>query len=76
MTVVLNGYASTPGTAEANYTLSFERATAVARWLEAAGVPESALVIVGHGASDTVGSGTSGANRRVLVVIEEPTAGA
>ena len=76
VTVVLNGYASTPGTAEANYTLSFERATAVARWLEAAGVPESALVIVGHGASDTVGSGASGANRRVLVVIEEPTAGA
>ncbi|MGH3230398.1 MAG: OmpA family protein [Streptosporangiaceae bacterium] len=71
VTAVINGYASTPGTAEANYYLSFERATAVARWLEANGVPESALIIVGHGASDGIGSGASAANRRVLVVIEE-----
>jgi len=71
VTAVINGYASTPGTAQANYVLSFERATAVARWLEAHGVPESALVIVGHGASDVVGSGASAANRRVLVVIEK-----
>ena len=66
VTVVINGFASTPGTAEANYVLSFERATAVARWLEANRVPESALIIVGHGAS-----GAAAANRRVLVVIEE-----
>ena len=71
VTAVLNGYASTPGTAQANYILSFERATAVARWLEARGVPESALIIVGHGASNVVGSGASGANRRVLVVTEK-----
>ena len=71
VTAVINGYASTPGTAEANYFLSFERATAVARWLEAHGIPESALVIVGHGASDVIGPGASAANRRVLVVIEE-----
>jgi outer membrane protein OmpA-like peptidoglycan-associated protein len=71
VTAVINGYASTPGTAEANYLLSFERATAVARWLEADGVPESAVIIVGHGASDVVGPGASAANRRVLVVIEE-----
>ena len=70
-TAVINGYASTPGTAEANYILSFERADAVARWLEARGVPESALIIVGHGASDVVGSGVSAANRRVLVVTEK-----
>jgi peptidoglycan-binding protein ArfA len=68
---VINGFASTPGTAEANYVLSFERATAVAGWLEANGVPESELIIVGHGASDVVGSGASAANRRVLVVIEK-----
>ena len=72
VTVVINGYASVPGTAEANYTLSFQRATAVARFLEASGIPESSLIIVGHGASDVVGSGASGANRRVLVVIEKP----
>jgi outer membrane protein OmpA-like peptidoglycan-associated protein len=71
VTAVINGYASTPGNAEANYLLSFQRATAVARWLEANGVPESALIIVGHGASDGVGSGASAANRRVLVVIEQ-----
>ena len=71
VTAVINGFASTPGAAEANYILSFERATAVARWLEANGVPEPALIIVGHGASDVVGSGASAANRRVLVVIEE-----
>lgn len=71
VTVVINGYASTPGTAEANYLLSFERATAVARWLEVSGVPESALIVVGHGASDGVGAGASAANRRVLVVIEQ-----
>jgi outer membrane protein OmpA-like peptidoglycan-associated protein len=71
VTAVINGYASTPGNAEANYLLSFERATAVARWLEANRIPESALIIVGHGASDGVGSGASAANRRVLVVIEE-----
>jgi outer membrane protein OmpA-like peptidoglycan-associated protein len=70
VTAVDNGYASTPGTAAANYFLSFERATAVARWLEANGIPESALVIVGHGASDVIGPGASAANRRVLVVIE------
>jgi len=71
VTAVINGYASTPGTAQGNYVLSFERATAVARWLEAHGVPEPALVIVGHGASDVTGPGASGANRRVLVVIEQ-----
>jgi len=71
VTAVINGFASTPGIAEANYVLSFERATAVAQFLEANGVPESALIIAGHGATDLVGPGTSGANRRVLVVIEE-----
>jgi outer membrane protein OmpA-like peptidoglycan-associated protein len=71
VTAVINGYASTPGAAEANYLLSFERATAVARWLEANGVPQSALIIVGHGAGDVIGAGASAANRRVLVVIEE-----
>jgi outer membrane protein OmpA-like peptidoglycan-associated protein len=73
VTAVINGFASTPGTAEANYILSFERATAVAQFLEANGVPESSLIIVGHGATDLVGSGASSANRRVLVVIEEPS---
>jgi outer membrane protein OmpA-like peptidoglycan-associated protein len=73
VTAVINGFASTPGAAGANYILSFQRATAVAQFLEAHGAPESSLVIVGHGATDLLGSGTSGANRRVLVVMEEPS---
>ena len=72
VTAVINGFASTPGTAEANYALSFERATAVAGFFEARGVPASSLIIVGHGASDPVGPGDSAANRRVLVVVHEP----
>jgi outer membrane protein OmpA-like peptidoglycan-associated protein len=64
-TAVINGYASTPGTAQANYVLSFERATAVAHFFESQGIPAASLIIVGHGAS-----GASGANRRVLVVVE------
>ncbi len=70
VTTVINGFASTPGTPEANYILSFERATAVAHFFESHSVPDSSLIIVGHGATDLIGSGASGANRRVLVVIE------
>jgi outer membrane protein OmpA-like peptidoglycan-associated protein len=71
-TAVINGFASTPGTAEANYVLSYQRADAVAGFFEAHGISPPSLIIVGHGATDLVGSGASGANRRVLVVIEEP----
>ena len=74
-TTVISGFASTPGTAEANYVLSYERATSVANFFEKDGIPTSSLIIVGHGASDVVGSGASGANRRVLVVIEESAGG-
>jgi len=73
VTAVINGFASTPGTALANYTLSFDRAAMVASFFESHGIPESALIIAGHGASDLVSSGTSGANRRVTVVIEQPS---
>jgi outer membrane protein OmpA-like peptidoglycan-associated protein len=70
---VINGYASTPGLATANYKLSYARAAAVAGFFEAHGVPASSLIVVGHGASDLVAPGPSGANRRVTVVIEEPS---
>ena len=75
VTAVINGFASTPGTFEINYTLSFERAARVASFFISHGVPESSLIIVGHGATDVIGSGTAGVNRRVTVVIEEPSAG-
>lgn len=70
---VINGFASTPGTALANYTLSSERASVVASFFESQGIPASALIIVGHGARDLVAAGSSGANRRVTVVIERPS---
>jgi outer membrane protein OmpA-like peptidoglycan-associated protein len=70
VTAVINGFASTTGGAEMNYTLSYERASAVAAFFEARGVRAASLIIVGHGAGDPVGSGGSGLNRRVTVVIE------
>jgi outer membrane protein OmpA-like peptidoglycan-associated protein len=73
VTVVINGFASTPGTALANYTLSFDRAAMVASFFESHGIPASALIIAGHGASDLISAGNSGANRRVTVVIERPS---
>ena len=72
VTAVINGFASTPGAAEMNYTLSYERASAVAAFFEAHRIPAASLIIVGHGADDPVTSGGSGLNRRVTVVIETP----
>ncbi len=71
-TAVISGFASTPGTAHANYLLSYARAASAARYLESRNVPASALIIVGHGATDLTGPGASGANRRVLVVVQQP----
>lgn len=73
---VVNGYASAPGSAQRNQQLSENRAAAVAAYLEAHGVSAAALFVVGHGASNFVAAGSSGDNRRVVVVIEEPTYGA
>jgi len=71
-TAVISGFASTPGTARTNYLLSYSRAAAAARYLESRNVPASALIIVGHGATDLTGPGASGANRRVVAVVQEP----
>lgn len=73
---VVNGYASAPGSVRHNQQLSENRAAAVAGYLEAHGVSAAALFVVGHGASNFVAPGSSGDNRRVVVVIEEPTDGA
>jgi outer membrane protein OmpA-like peptidoglycan-associated protein len=75
VTAVVNGYASAPGSARHNQQLSQDRAVAVAGYLEAHGVSAAALFVVGHGASNFVAPGSSGDNRRVVVVIEEPTDG-
>ena len=71
VTVVINGYASMPGTADLNYMLSYQRAASVGSFFESQGIPESSLIIVGHGASDLFAPGSSGLNRRVTVVIEK-----
>ncbi len=71
-TGVVSGYASAPGSARHNQALSQARAAAVARFLEARGVPKSHLLIIAHGATDMVAPGSSGDNRRVVVVIELP----
>jgi outer membrane protein OmpA-like peptidoglycan-associated protein len=76
VTAVVNGYASAPGSAGHNQQLSENRAAAVAGYLEAHGVSAAALFVVGHGASNFVAPGSSGDNRRVVVVIEQPTDGA
>jgi outer membrane protein OmpA-like peptidoglycan-associated protein len=70
VTAIINGFASTPGSAQINYTLSYNRAANVASYFESHGVPPSSLIIVGHGASDPVAAGSSGQNRRVTVVVE------
>jgi outer membrane protein OmpA-like peptidoglycan-associated protein len=75
MTAVINGYASVPGNAQANYRLSYERASNVAQFLESHGIQSSSLIIVGHGATSYFGSGQAAANRRVLVVSEKPASG-
>jgi outer membrane protein OmpA-like peptidoglycan-associated protein len=68
---VINGYAYALGSARRDYEFSLAQAAAVARFLEAHGVPASSLVVVGHGASHLA---TSDASRvdRVLVAIVEP----
>ena len=71
VTAIINGFASATGTILGNYTLSYDRAATVASFLEAHGIPASALIIVGHGASDLVAARGSGLNRRVTVVIEK-----
>jgi len=69
--VVIDGYASTPGVAQANYLLSYQRANVVAYFFKQHGISESSLILVGHGATDSFGTGSPEANRRVLVVTEK-----
>ena len=69
---VINGFTSTTGNERTNLRLSDARAAAVAAWLEARNIPASSLDVVGHGATDLVAAGPSAANRRVVVIIEEP----
>lgn len=73
-TAVINGYASSTGSAKQNLMLSQARAQSIAEWLEAHGVPSSSLTVIGHGASDFIAAGPSPANRRVTVIIEHPRA--
>ena len=71
VTGVINGYAFGDGDAQRDYNLSHARAVAVAGFLEARGVSASSLVVVGHGASHLVAPAPTGADSRVVVVIEQ-----
>lgn len=72
---IINAYASTPGSTRHNQRLSERRAEAVAAYLEAHGVPPSSLQVIGHGASNLIAPGDSGANRRAVVMVEESVSG-
>ena len=74
LTAVVNGYASSPGTARHNQRLSLARASSVVAFLAAQGVPEDKLIPVGHGSRDPVPDGSAASDRRVVVVIEQPAA--
>ncbi len=74
-TAVVNGFASAPGASITTRCCPRTVLRQSPRYLEARGVPRSSLIVVGHGASNLVAPGSSGDNRRVVVVIEEPVDG-
>lgn len=69
--VLLNGYASSEGSAEYNVTLSQDRANAVKQYLVNAGVAASKITTKGYGDADPVASNATEAgrvqNRRVEI---------
>ncbi len=66
---VVNAYASSTGTPQANLALSTRRGAAVAAFLATHGVAPDAIAVFAHGASDFVAPGPSPENRRVSVVL-------
>lgn len=73
------GHADVRGSRAVNARMALARAQAVASYLEAEGVPRSAIQVAGRGADEPVGSNQSGegrgANRRVDVTVLAPAAG-
>ncbi|OPH40166.1 OmpA family protein [Moraxella equi] len=70
-TVMVNGYASIEGNANANQVLSQNRAAAVANYLAGQGVSASRISAVGRGATTQFGSSYE-PNRRVELTILAP----
>ncbi len=70
-TVMVNGYASIEGNANANQVLSQNRAAAVANYLAGQGVSASRISAIGRGATTQFGS-TYEPNRRVELTILAP----
>jgi len=72
--VVVSGHADTSGSADFNLALSQERADAVAAYLVANGVPESAITKVAAGQNDLLVPTEDGVqnaqNRRALIIAE------
>lgn len=69
--VVVNGYASIEGNANANRILSQNRAAAVFNYLAAQGVNAARMSAIGHGATTQFGSAYE-PNRRVELTIVAP----
>ncbi len=73
------GHADIRGSRAVNARMALARAKAVASYLEAEGVPRSAIEVAGKGADEPVGSNQSGAgrgaNRRVDVTVLAAAAG-
>lgn len=69
--VVVNGYASIEGNANANQILSQNRANAVAQYLVSQGVSQARISAYGHGATTQFGSSYE-PNRRVELTILAP----
>jgi outer membrane protein OmpA-like peptidoglycan-associated protein len=73
-TLVVSGHTSPVGSVAGNQALSLRRAEAVARVLEAAGIPASAIRTVGMGSARPVASNRTPAgqarNRRVEIEVQ------
>ena len=75
VTAVITGYASAPGSARLNQRLSLARAEAVRAFLVSHRVSATDLLVAGHGARDLLPTGPARDNRRVVVVVEQPSPG-
>jgi len=69
--VVIDAFASSPGSPSANLALSAARGHAVAAYLEQHGINPTIIDVIARGATDFVAPGPSPENRRVTVIIRD-----
>jgi outer membrane protein OmpA-like peptidoglycan-associated protein len=66
------GHTDASGSTAANDALSLDRAASTRDWLVARGVPAARIAVAGRGARDA-GAGGAAGDRRVEILISEPT---